>query len=1144
VFITDLAGAVVSTGHVTQQGLILLDDYNLLHASVSRTSPTPLPGAFAADDDDHGATVYLCEEEADAPPLRSDEEWAEIRNSKRSLVLDTGATVHLFKNPSLLFNIAKKKSSIRFGNDEVRHFDLVGEAGHLHNVIVSETASKNLVSGTLLVRDCGFAINVTKATTTITDSFGNIISTGSMGPDGLIYLDDDNLISPVGVCALTAAQHRDGDAKQHLRVPRSGNKLQLLHERMGHYNEEYLKNLVRSGNVIGAGVTYDEIKTLHLEPCDACMRAKMKRLPSRVSINPPTYGPFEKVGSDLVGPISVQSLQGNRYFVLYVDYKTCYITVYFVRHKNDLIDTLDMLYRDHVQRSGRTMKVLQSDSESVFKDKLVAAWCTERGIVQHLSPAQHHQQNGKVERNVQTVDNMARTFMLWANAPAYLWEFAVSYAVETINCMPLRSLGFQSPHELIFGIKPDISSFIPFGTTGYVLKYEEEKKRAHKFDSVAEECMFLGHPTRSKNSFIVRLKDKRVQIRRDVVFITQEAWTAARENASKQPVEGAHGDTATDSVEDEVIFQRATGKMSDSDSEEDTPIKEKKVRKTSTANKQITLPIRRSERESKKPSHFQDYVNTMLKTDTQHNQENTIPTPSTVKQALSEKNPYRLQWKEAIDKEMSEMFGRRSLVEVTMDEVRSNNRVPFKSKFVFKVKKEPDGSTKFKARLVGCGYSQIKGIDYNQTYAPTPGFHLVTLLLHVAATYDWHVRANDIGNAYLEAQADTLLYMNLPKDYTGGVEVPVRLDGNINGTKQGALLWAMVIDNVLLQFGFKRSKIEPCLYVMIEKEITILVLVYVDDILIVGNSLGKIKTLQQHFENNFKKVTSQQEVKKFLGINIEKIEENGKKHLFIHQKDYIEEKTAAHRSTKTKKTPLPLSLDEAKNSKGPVIKPIHDLVGQARFMADRCRLDIAFAASFLARFSIGATEEVIDCLNRSFQYLNETKEAGIKLGSKKGCVNLSVYTDAGFAKEFDSKAQLCFCFLLCITAGCVLFKSWKDKAVSISTTQAEIHALVEAVKSIIWYRELLKEIGFPQNEPTLVHQDNINVVNLADLSAKDNHTKYLINKINFIREAIDESYITLVHVETENNLADLGTKSLDATQHAYLTNILMNGRNE
>jgi hypothetical protein len=479
-----------------------------------------------------------------------------------------------------------------------------------------------------------------------------------------------------------------------------------------------------------------------------------------------------------------------------------------------------------------------------------------------------------------------------------------------------------------------------------------------------------------------------------------------------------------------------------------------------------------------------------------------------------------------------------------MDEVKSNNRIPFKSKFVFKVKKEPDGSTKFKARLVGCGYSQIKGVDYDQTYAPTPGFHLVMLLLHVAATFDWHIRSNDIGNAYLEAQADTLLYMNLPKDYTGGVEVPVRLDGNINGTKQGALLWAMVIDSVLLEFSFKRSKIEPCLYIMINGETTLLVLVYVDDILIVGNSLEKIEALQKHFEDNFKKVTHQKEVKKFLGINIETINENGKKHLFLHQEDYIKEKTATHKSSKSKKTPLPLSLDEAKNSKGPVVKPIHDLVGQARFMADRCRLDIAFAASFLARFSIGATKEVIDCLNRSFQYLHETKEAGIKVGSKKGCVKLSVYTDAGFAKEFDSRAQLCFCFLLCVTAGCVLFKSWRDKAVSISTTQAEIHALVEAVKSIIWYRELLKEIGFAQTEPTLVHQDNINVVNLADLSAKDNHTKYLINKINFIREAIDESYITIVHVDTENNLADIGTKSLDATQHAYLMNILMNGRSE
>ncbi len=87
------------------------------------------------------------------------------------------------------------------------------------------------------------------------------------------------------------------------------------------------------------------------------------------------------------------------------------------------------------------------------------------------------------------------------------------------------------------------------------------------------------------------------------------------------------------------------------------------------------------------------------------------------------------------------------------------------------------------------------------------------------------------------------------------------------------------------------------------------------------------------------------------------------------------------------------------------------------------------------------------------------------------------------------------------------------------------------------------ELGFEQTAPTVVYQDNVNVVNLADYSARDNQTKYLINKINFVREAIDLNVITIQHVGTADNIADIGTKSLDPHQHEYLTYKLMNGIN-
>ncbi len=89
------------------------------------------------------------------------------------------------------------------------------------------------------------------------------------------------------------------------------------------------------------------------------------------------------------------------------------------------------------------------------------------------------------------------------------------------------------------------------------------------------------------------------------------------------------------------------------------------------------------------------------------------------------------------------------------------------------------------------------------------------------------------------------------------------------------------------------------------------------------------------------------------------------------------------------------------------------------------------------------------------------------------------------------------------------------------------------LKTIIWYRELLKQLGFEQKNPTVVFQDNLNVVNLADFSSRDNQTKYLTNKINFIRQAVDDEVIVMRHVDTAENIADIGTNSLDHHQHDY-----------
>jgi hypothetical protein len=114
--------------------------------------------------------------------------------------------------------------------------------------------------------------------------------------------------------------------------------------------------------------------------------------------------------------------------------------------------------------------------------------------------------------------------------------------------------------------------------------------------------------------------------------------------------------------------------------------------------------------------------------------------------------------------------------------------------------------------------------------------------------------------------------------------MPVRLDGNINGTKQGALLWFSLLETVLIDFGFTPSKVEPCLFIKTTDGIIVYALVYVDDILIVSNRHEEITKLQDHFLVHFKRITVQKEVKKFLGIQLfPQYRDDGSKYVTLAQ---------------------------------------------------------------------------------------------------------------------------------------------------------------------------------------------------------------------------------------------------------------------
>jgi hypothetical protein len=126
-------------------------------------------------------------------------------------------------------------------------------------------------------------------------------------------------------------------------------------------------------------------------------------------------------------------------------------------------------------------------------------------------------------------------------------------------------------------------------------------------------------------------------------------------------------------------------------------------------------------------------------------------------------------------------------------------------------------------------------------------------------------------------------------------------------------------------------------------------------------------------------------------------------------------------------------------------------------------------------------------------------------------------------------------------SGCIYWRSKQSTLVHLSSTDAEIDALTEAVKDCIWLRGLLFDLGFPQYLPTVIYQDNKSAIYLTGMESVIGRTRHIANRISFIRNEVKQHTIALQYISTNKMIADSLTKLLAKAQHNFFRYILLFG---
>jgi hypothetical protein len=212
--------------------------------------------------------------------------------------------------------------------------------------------------------------------------------------------------------------------------------------------------------------------------------------------------------------------------------------------------------------------------------------------------------------------------------------------------------------------------------------------------------------------------------------------------------------------------------------------------------------------------------------------------PRTVREAVNSEDSKL--WKKAMVEQMDALDKNEAwdIVELPAGRKSVGSKWLFKKKFNAQGKVE-----KYKARLVAKGYSQVEGIDFGEIFSPVAKLTSIIFLLSIAASFDLEVEQMDVKTTFLHGDLEEEIYMKQPEGFVvkGKKELVCKLKKSLYGLKQSPRMWYQKFDTYILGLGFVRSKDDHYVYSKQVGNHFIYIVLYVDDMLLVGNNMDVIK---------------------------------------------------------------------------------------------------------------------------------------------------------------------------------------------------------------------------------------------------------------------------------------------------------------
>ena len=557
---------------------------------------------------------------------------------------------------------------------------------------------------------------------------------------------------------------------------------------------------------------------------------------------------------------------------------------------------------------------------------------------------------------------------------------------------------------------------------------------------------------------------------------------------------------------------------------------------------------------------------------------NQIETPTTLKQA--QQSEHWPLWKRAIDVCLGEhkTMGSFKTLGILKAKLRyGKSKRILRSKFVFAIKRDNASGkiTKFRARLVVFGFQQEQDIDYEATFSAVPRHSTWKTLATLCCHFKWQMLQYDISSAFLHANLDRIVLSHYPKGYeqytrTGELEL-MELLKCVNGVVQGPRDWSddwketMMLkipaawnngtDTTLHGVTVYQLESDPCCYKFtLTNGEFFYVLGWVDDVLTFGP-----EHLQQAFATELKTIyrtTGGNTIKQWLNANFDYNIDTGTLAINQHElyDSYIDGCGLTLESNPAT-TPLEfgfnIDIDDREgdndNVQSASAKNYRTCIGKLLYIANFTAPELSIAASLLSRHIKNPPAAAIAAVKRIGRYLIHRKQFPYIIRSNTGnnlnsdqlhsgertlenC--LTGASDATYNTFSDG--TFTYGFVVQVLGNTVAYKSKKATLQGLSTFECETIGLSECTRELLYFRNFLEELGFPQQQPTIIYGDNAAAILHARDKKLTERSKHLRLRHWHCRTCTAKGWVLPTHMPGRSLIADAMTKPLkkfDFTRH-------------